>query len=273
MTLIISPALVLSPAPGVSSWWPIILWQSLVTVSNIEADSEETAHPVTNLANPATSLKWVSGGTSEQLITVLFDTTDAINAVGIARHNLGSTETSVSVEGLSAEPEAEWETIIEDALLGDDSPALLLFPDTYLIGLRLRLKPTDTPPEMAVLYVGEAFRVQFGLRPGFTPIMDGQDVRKAAGVSEGGDYLGEIVLGEKLSTTAQFDHMERDWYREYMRPFVTAANRGRPFFFAALPTWYPREVGFCWLDTPAKPRVDNVIGATSLQMQMTGIAS
>lgn len=276
MGLVLTPNLVLTPSATFQPHWPIILWDSHVAFDNITSSSANASYPVTNLANSATHLRWLSASTSEQTVTVALATTVQVNAIGIARHNLGSTQCMVAIEGLSADEGATWETIVEGFYLGTDDPALILFTSQNLASIRLKLTPNGTAPTIAVLYIGKALWVQNGLKPGFTPIVDGLDVEKLNGISEGGERLGDpIVTRQTLSTQAQFSMMDRDWYRENMRDFVHAANRGRAFFIAALPQWYAREVGFCWFPEgfAGRPSMDDPVGRTSLQLQMTGIAS
>ena len=40
---------------------PLIGWHNLVTISNVSSTTADTDFPITNVANPATHLKWVGG--------------------------------------------------------------------------------------------------------------------------------------------------------------------------------------------------------------------
>lgn len=275
MSLFISSSLVVAATAGDSTHWPAVLWENLVTLANVTAEHEVAANPATNLANGSTAWYWQSDDTGEQLITVdLSAEVDPVNAVGMQGHGFGTDQTVVSIEGLTAEPGASYEEIYGETLMGDDGPALFLFENANLIGLRVRLQPTAAAPRMSVLSVGRALRIQHGILPGHTPIVDGQDVVRVPGVSQGGDYLGDTVIRETLSSTARFELLDPSWYRESMRPFVHAANRGRPFFFAALPAWWPAEVGYCWLPTgfTARPTISQRAGHLAIELQMRGVA-
>lgn len=65
-------------------------------------------------------------------------------------------------------------------------------------------------------------------------------------MSESGNFLGRIVVGQSLETALSLQNITPSWYRSNMEPFVTAA-REAPFFFAWRPGSYPRELGYAWL--------------------------
>jgi hypothetical protein len=76
---------------------PVILWDSLVTITNVEADTEEAENPATNLANPSTSALWRANDAAGQDIVVTL-AGETIDGVGIARHNLGTAAIPLRLE-------------------------------------------------------------------------------------------------------------------------------------------------------------------------------
>lgn len=81
---------------------PVIGADNIVTTSNVSADTADADFPVTNLANPATDLRWQGASTVDQSITVTTGT-DEIDYLAIAKHNLGSAFVGVTVDAYPVE--------------------------------------------------------------------------------------------------------------------------------------------------------------------------
>jgi hypothetical protein len=258
VAIVSSPALVITPADAALADFPLIGWDNKVVLNNVVAEHENAAYPATNLANPATNLKWLSDSTAEQLVTVS-NLEGESDYVGLARHNLGSGEVEVAVEAITAEPGAVWTEVLAGAFLGADSPAILRFAKGHYTGIRLRLTPDTEEPSIAVLYVGELLTMSRGIQAGYTPLTDAREVNVVNGRSEAGEHLGAIVNGAVRGSAATFRAIEAAWYRANLREFVAAANEGLPFFFAWMPDTYPEEVAFAWLNSTARP-VINYLG-------------
>lgn len=104
MPLVISENLVLEDT-SIPAGTPLIGWRNIITPTNIVADTEDVDHPDNNLANPATHLEWKASNfsppSSEQFITITTGTADNLDYVGIARHNLGTLQIPVGIQGKS----------------------------------------------------------------------------------------------------------------------------------------------------------------------------
>ncbi len=96
--IVISSSLVMSES-DLTPDHPIIGYRNIVTIDNIVADGEDPDYPVTNLANPATHLRWKSDAADLQYLTITTGSADPIDYVGIAKHNFGTAEIAVSIEG------------------------------------------------------------------------------------------------------------------------------------------------------------------------------
>lgn len=270
MALVLSPGLIISPTIS-RPHYPRIGWDSQVTASNVSADSETATGPATNLANPDTVTGWISGSTAEQLVTVTGLTGES-DYLGVARHNFGSTGATISVEGLTAESSPSYVEVLAGALLADDAPVVLQFEKDFYTALRLRIVPDGTAPRAAVLYAGELLAMQKGLQPGHTPLSRGQDTELATGRSESGEHLGAIVVGQSLSSRADFRLLTAAWYKADMAPFISAANLGAPFFFAWDPENHPEDVAYCWLTAPARPVLNQFTHHHDISLQLGGLA-
>lgn len=247
---------------------PVVGWQSIVTASNIAADTEDPDNPATNLANQATNLKWVAEDDSEQYLTVVTGTADPIDYVGVARHNFGTEQIQVSLEG---DDGGGFDELIAPVILPNDAPVIFrVAPDSFE-SVRLRLQTGNGIPEAAVVYVGKLLILQRRIYVGHTPIVYGRDVRVSSGMSEVGNFLGRIVTSESRSSSVSLQNITPSWYRTYMDPFVDACKES-PFFFAWRPGTYPLETGFAWTTGQPRPVNQKNNGMMRIDLQMAGIA-
>jgi hypothetical protein len=271
--IVISSALALTLASTSRAHLPVIGWNNLVTVDNIEADSEDADFPVTNLANPSTALLWKSESTAVQYVTVEHASAKQVDYIAVARHNFGSAGIAVTVETLAADDGATWQVAVEEQFIADDSPALFRYTPAPGVSIRLKLDPTqaDTPtaPQAAVLYTGSLLECQRSVQPGHVPLPYGKRRTIINNRSEDGEFLGNVQTGEGLTTSVEFQNFDPDWFRENFAPFLDAAP---PFFFSWHPSLYPDEVGFGWLTNDPQPALSDFAGRFNVTLQMDGLA-
>lgn len=275
--IVISNSIVLTEPYQFTLNHPIIGWQTAVDVSNIEASSEDPDYPAINLANPATHLKWRAAETTapdDEWVQVLLPTVQYFDYVGIARHNLGSAQIPITIEGAtevdtSGDPIFDI-TLTAEQLLADDGPAIFRFTRQNLIAVRLSLGTGNDFPEIAVCYVGELLTLQRKIYVGHTPITYGRTTRIVTGKSESGQYLGRVIISEARETGIDLKNLTPDWYRTYLDPFIAAAEV-TPFFFAWRPQEYPQEVGYAWMSNSPQPENQLPNGMMSIALQMSGI--
>lgn len=217
----------------------IIGYKNLVTPSTITATSEVSTNPITNAANPATAWGWNAANTSDQTITINTQAQE-IDYIGIAKHNLNQI-------GLTLEVKYNGVTVVEPQPVSSKQALLFLnnlaSPDT----VELIIRGATTPPRIAVLYIGKALRLQRNIYVGHTPINYGRDRTSINGVSENGQYLGEIVVRETNTTSVNLQNLDPDWYRTELDPFFALKPRP-PCFWAWRPSKYPAEVGYAWIE-------------------------
>ena len=275
MGIVIPNAYALALAATEDANHPIIGYDNVVTVDTVTADQADTDYPATNLASPSTAELWKSGSTAAQKVTVLFDAA-TVDYIGLARHNLGSGLCPVTIQGLppsgNAGTDGDWVELVAQQLLADDSPVIFRFTPGIYKGLRLKLVPASVQPQAAVLYCGALLVFERGVQVGFTPINYGRQPNVVNLRSQGGDFLGRIVLGGTLVTSATIIDLSPDWYRSTLDPFF-AASATTPFFWAWSPQDYPAEVGFAWLTSDPMPVVSQLPGYINVALQMEGIRS
>jgi hypothetical protein len=136
-----------------------------------------------------------------------------------------------------------------DILPANDAPIMFLDTQTSARYLRIRIAGVSaTMPKMAVAYAGVALAMSEELEGrGFMPsTLSRQTVLKKS-MSRGGNFLGQGVRRNGVTTNPSFKLLESSWYRANFDPFVKNARR-YPYFLAWCPQDFPQDVGFLWTE-------------------------
>ena len=274
--VVISSSLVIAPGvDGLTANNPII---GYLTEGEFSATSEADDFPVTNLQNPSTYLKWMAEDASpqgDQYLTIIFESANDVDYIGIAAHNFGSGRMPVSVEYLddTVSP-TSWTELIAPVLMANDGPILFRFTPAPFAALRVRIQPSmnaipDTP-FAAVMYVGKLLILQRRIYVGHTPAPYGRELGIANHRSIAGNFLGRIVLRQTVKTSVDMDNLTPLWYRENFEPFLRAAQE-IPFFFGWRPGDYPAEIGYVWLTDDPQPVNQAPNGLMQISFSMEGV--
>ncbi len=266
MSVVYSPGVVLDGG-NINANNPIILYDNMVTLANVSADEAAADYPVSNLGNPTTFLGWRGTTTAEQLVTIANGEDRFADTIGIARHNFGSAQIQISVEGNTG---LGWSEIVAPALLSSNGPRIFRFAKDVYTGLRLRLKSGTAAPRLNVLFVGEALIIPHRLYVPHTPITLGRMRKVVNGRSESGNFMGRVVTGGQSSTGVALKNLEPEWYRRKFDPFVRAAETGT-FFFAWRPDRYKAEIGYAWLTSDPIPKNALSNGMMTVDLSLTGV--
>ena len=264
--LYLPSALIVTQTEGVNFSRPVIGWQQLVTASNIAATSEDADYPAIRLANPNTNEAWLSGSTSTQYLTVTLDGLEDVDYLAIARHNFGSIGASLTVEGDTG---SGYAAVSDQVAPADDKPLMFRFAAAAYTGIRLKIENVSAAPRAAVLFVGALLVMEKGVQPGHTPLPYGRERDIVTGRSESGEYLGRIVSGGKLRSTAMFKVLTPGFVRGDLAAFLAYSG---PFFFAWSPQTYSAEVGYAWCVTDPVPVPSHHAGFADLTLEMEGLA-
>lgn len=236
-----------------------LCFRNLVSTANITATSELVDFPATNMANPATNFGWEASSTADQTITITNSQRTEIDYVGIARHNLSQPglELRIRFDGV----------IVSDYRPVSERQALLYLiesasPETIQIDLR----NISNAAKVAVVYVGKSLALERNIYVGHTPINYGRDRSVINGVSQSGEFLGEVVLTETLSTSVDLQNLTPQWYRDNLDEYFRKKPRD-PCFWAWRPATYEDEVGYCWVE--GNPRPVNLLANGYMQISWT----
>lgn len=271
MTLVISRNHVLDPSDieleNHSPNAPMIGWNNQITRNTATATSQDVNYPINNILTPSTAEYWVAQTIDDQVIIVMLNQTITIvQFVGIVRHNLGSSGAKVKIEALTT----EWELLVDEFVPMDDGVIFMKTNVLYASSIRITIRGGKIPARLAVLSAGSILNLQRNIYVGHTPIQMGRSVRLSTGISESGNYLGKIVLGESHKTQIDMKHLTPNWYRKEMDPFIKNTI-DKPFFFAWRPQNYPLEVGYCWFDGVPIPKNQLNNGMMEISMSLSGV--
>jgi len=272
MSVIISGEIVLSAVGGADA--PLIGYHTILPNATITATSEADGHPITLATNVSTAEFWKATGTADQVIEIETNSSDDLDYIGIARHNLGTAGATITVEGateLDAYDDPDYFDLDVDVIPGDDCALLLRFEKQALLFVRITIENPSVAPEIGVLYLGALLPMQRNLYVGHSPASLNRNTTIATGVAEAGTFLGLIEARHMLRTDVKFDNVTPSWYRSTFKPFADV-SRTTPFFWAWRPTSYPDEVVFCWMASDVAVTNSLPNGFMSFEFSVEGVS-
>jgi hypothetical protein len=155
----------------------------------------------------------------------------------------------------------------------DDLPTIFRFNrQTALFGIRLNCGASTGQVSAAVLFTGTLMILQRRVYVGHTPLNLSRATSVVTGMSEAGNFLGRILVGESRKTSVTLSNLSPVWYRNNMDPFISAAKT-TPFFYAWRPASYPAETGYAWLTGDATPSNQSANGLMQVTLPIGGVAS
>jgi hypothetical protein len=262
-------SLVTSYETGFTLDHPIIGWKNLATSAS--ADSADANYPASNLINPATHLRWQAAAAASSINIALTFVAQDIDYVAIARHNLGSTATPITIAYQDSASPPNLVTLFSSITLPDDGPALFRFSTiTAATGIKITLAAPAAVPAIAVAYVGKLLVMPRKLYQGLTPINYGRVAKVTNGKSEAGQFLGRIVMQRFVQDTVPFSLIDPAYYLAHIDQFLSLSKE-QPFFIAYRPQSHPESLGYCLMTNDPMPVNEAPHGLIAMQMEMTGI--
>ncbi len=253
---------------------PVIAWDNVVESGNISASSEFTEFPATNMANPATHLKWSANTGGTVYITVLvppsiLNTPGSVNYFAVAKHNfVGNVCNLYYTAGGSPDPLI----LIMSTTPTDNSPIIFHFDTRQVVSIVLEVLVSPDVAECAVCSVGQILTLERSVKVDITniPIKIGTKANIVNGMSEAGNFVGRILRSVYSETHLEFAHFTQSWFKANMVPFA-AASKTLPFFLALQPDSYPEDVGYCWLTKDAVPQYNPITQRFNLDLDMRAV--
>jgi len=247
---------------------PRIGWHNLVTFSNISASASDPAFPVTNLADGNTYAKWKGMSAGAHSIVVDLGAPVEVSYVGLARHNLGDSGASYTVE--SSSDDVSYSTIAGPVEPGDNAVIVHEFAPVTQRFVRVTISAGSLVPSLAVLYVGRILTLERRLYVGHCPLPYGRNAEVSSGRSESGEFLGRITRRTFYETTFSLQNLTPEHWRDDVAAFQAAAV-DTPFFVAWRPGDYPAEIGYVWSKDDMKPQNQRSNGMMQFDFGVQGL--
>jgi hypothetical protein len=241
----------------------VLGYQNAANFGNITATSETTNNPVTNMINPATAFSWQASSNADQTITINTDGSQ-IDFIGIARHNLDQ-------EGLTVTVKFNTSVVVPQQPVTNEQVVMYVVSSATPGTVTIEIEGATDPATIAVLYVGKAVKFERNIYVGHTPITMAREIDEIAGVSQSGEYLGNVVKNSTRMNQVSLTNLTPAWYRQNLDPYFAQSPRV-PAFFAWRPLSYPTEVGYVWLEGNPKPVNQRGNGMMEMSWQFKGIA-
>lgn len=249
---------------------PVIGYVNKITEAGLSTSTEDALFPAINMANTNTWQLWHSASTTTEFVTFTSFGGATIDYIGFARHNWGTLGAQVTIYG--ATDGVPTYVPISQHTITDDGPLIFRIPPAVYTHLQLILTTSGSSVfQAAVAFAGNLLTIPRNVYVGHTPLSYGREYTQVTGQSEGGHFLGRVVVGETLSTSMELKHLKPDWYRSTFDPFAKASAT-TPFFVAWRPNDYPAETGFAWLTGTPKPSNMLPNGMMEVTLSMSGVS-
>jgi hypothetical protein len=263
MATIISTGFVLGEVAGADDGKGVLCFNNIVTPNNITATSSTLESPITSITNPATAFGWEASSNATQTITVTTNGAE-VDYIGIASHNLNQIGLTLSVKYNGV-------IVLAAQSIADTQAILFLRGLATPTTIEIIIAGATVAPKISVLYIGKRLVLERGIYVGHTPITYGRDRVTVNGVSENGQYLGQIVVRQTNSTEVSLQNLTPTFYRTSLDPYFFASPRV-PCFFAWKPDSYPAEVGYVWIEGDPRPTNQRSNGMMQVDFSFKGIA-
>ncbi len=244
-------------------------YTNLITADNITASSQAAGFPAANLVNPLTAHRWKA---TSLPATVEFSSDQLVSYIGIASHKLATYQCTIEFQ-YTKNSGSSWTTIATKTPT-TNRPIMIVFDPVSFESFRIRITRnggstiTDIPG-LGVFMIGEALVMQRGIYQGHSPITMSRKTKRLTNKTEGGQYAGNSIITEGVSTSFEWSNIEAGWVRAKFDPFIIHA-RSRPFFIAWRYSEFPNEVGFCWTDDDIRPSNSGPRDLMSISMTVNG---
>ena len=235
---------------------PFVAWNNVAAASTsvLGGTATLTDGAAANAVSGTTYDYWLPNitGTTAQF-SVKLPAAVTLNCVGLAVHNLSTLGGSV-ILNRSTDGGATWSA---SGLGGsitptDNGPIVFRTASTGFDAADWRLNFTgltaSAPLYVGVMFFGNDTVFESRFYSGFAPPIAPSEVQLQSNVSVGGNLLGNSIVAQGTTLSAQFRLLPPSFVRGALLPFIPHFNAGKGFLFAWRPTTYADDVRYCWRD-------------------------
>lgn len=200
-----------------------------------------------NLLTPSTYDKYrVTGNGSVTLESTALSMCDY---VGIAAHNLGSQGANLTVKVSAVAGSGE--VTIYNQVPSNNNALFIRFTEQNCKYLTIELS-SSSDLEIGVVFLGAELEMMRPIFSGHKPSVLNSNDTTTPQMSDGGQFLGKQIVRQGFTTSADFQHLSDEWYRDKFQPFVEHAKT-RPYFWAWNLLESPEDVVYAWTNGNISP--------------------
>lgn len=224
-----------------SDTYPAIVWKNILGYSTPTATTEATNGEAENVIDEATNTYWTPTALPAT-ITFNLDTSRTAGYLGVASHNLATSQCSITLEEYSG---GSWNVVFTHTPTDD---SIILFPFTEDTSDQWRVIVDGvSAPSIGVLFLGEALQFETGILPAYTPLYMAEDVELLTSRTITGQFMPNRVQRKGLSTSFSLNILDRAFVEGTdFQNFRRYYNDGGPFFFMSNPSGLTEDVSYCW---------------------------
>lgn len=212
-------------------------------------------------ATSANTYQRYTPATGSQVAKFQLSTATAIDYIGIAAHNIGTHDSGTEIILSYAATVGGALTEITRFTPGDNGAIFKYFTEISGVAeIAVTTNATTTGMEIGVVAAGIALRMEQPIYGGHRPLELNYSTEYQNSVSESGQFLGRTVKREGASATFDWQHLNPDWVRVYLKPFILAATT-QPFFIQWRPDLYD-SAAYCHTTADIQP--SNMGGGSGL---------
>jgi hypothetical protein len=115
----------------------------------------------------------------------------------------------------------------------------------------------DAAASIAVVSFGARLELPVGCKAGYRPARFSRQDRILNNLSQSGSFLGRSLIATGCAGKLSLEHMDEDWVRGYLDPFLEA-SRTQGWFLLWNPDGRPTEAAYLWAKSTPEPDYEDV---------------
>lgn len=239
---------------------PRVLWNSISRRGTVAVSTEAAGFLGVNAATATTFDRWKPTALPATW-TLTFDTSEAINAVAIDTHTLGTSGATVTVQEWTG---AAWADVVAGTPV-DDEPIAFLFAARTTDRIRVSIAGS-TIPSIAVIHCSYALELPQRVYMGApVPIDMALQTEFDTTQSADGHYMGRSIQRVKNNNNFTIAHLTEYYVRNTLMPFIRDA-RTYPYFLLERPWQIPTALSYRWMEGDIVPERMGITNLMQVQL-------
>ncbi len=226
-------------------------YTNLVKTGTVTVTSEATGYEKANAQSYKTSTWWQASAAGTVYYYVDMGSAVSVDSWGVAGHDLGDNSGTIkpqySATGAWAGEELDLDTV--------QTPSATVFRKVASQSARyyrFEIVSTGSASFIGNLFLGVALALPKGMPAGFAPANLNRDRKIYNNMSEGGNYLGRVLIKKGAKVTINQKNITRSWIDSSWASLINHIEL-YPFYFAWDTTNHPSDMAYCMVNKVTHP--------------------